>query len=149
MRRQERIKSQSSPWTASSSSRTSAEQLSNTVKTTGATPSAASSRAPASAGTADADSTAGVDYSNGTLTYTEIGEQTLIREHVTMNPGTEGGGLLTQVGDRCLFMMGSHVAHDCIIGDHVILANNATLGGHVVVEDEAMVLEMSRRMLAR
>ncbi|MBL8704554.1 MAG: acyl-ACP--UDP-N-acetylglucosamine O-acyltransferase [Rhodospirillales bacterium] len=69
----------------------------------------------------------------------EIGEDTIIREHVTMNPGTAGGGLLTKVGSRCLIMVGSHVAHDCKLGNNVILANNATLGGHVVVEDFAFL----------
>ena len=68
-----------------------------------------------------------------------IGADNMIREHVTMNPGTEGGGMVTRVGDRCLFMMGAHVAHDCIVGDRVIMANNATLGGHVVVEDDAII----------
>lgn len=68
-----------------------------------------------------------------------IGADNVIREHVTMNPGTEGGGLLTQVGDNCLFMVGSHVAHDCRIGNRVILANNATIAGHVVVEDFAIL----------
>ena len=68
-----------------------------------------------------------------------IGADNMIREHVTMNPGTEGGGLLTKVGDNCLFMMGAHVAHDCRIGDRVILANNATLAGHVIVEDDAII----------
>lgn len=62
-----------------------------------------------------------------------------IREYVTMNPGTEGGGSLTKVGDDCLFMVGSHVAHDCMVGHHVILANNATLAGHVVLGDFAIV----------
>lgn len=57
-----------------------------------------------------------------------IGTDTVIREHVTMNTGTEGGGLLTAVGDRCLIMVGAHVAHDCLIGNNVILVNNATLG---------------------
>jgi UDP-N-acetylglucosamine acyltransferase len=66
-----------------------------------------------------------------------IGENNQIREHVTMNPGTEGGGMVTKVGDNGLFMMGSHVAHDCILGNNVILANNATLAGHVVVGDHA------------
>ena len=69
----------------------------------------------------------------------EIGCNNVIREHVTMNPGTEGGGLLTKVGNNCLFMMGSHVAHDCLIGDHVILVNNATLGGHVEIEEWAII----------
>lgn len=68
-----------------------------------------------------------------------VGEDTMVREHVTMNPGTEGGGLITRVGNHCLFMVGAHVAHDCQIGDHVIMANNATLGGHVVIEDHAII----------
>ena len=68
-----------------------------------------------------------------------IGKNNLIREHVTMNPGTAGGGLLTKVGDNCLFMMSAHVAHDCQVGDNVILVNNATLAGHVSVGDFAIV----------
>ncbi|MBV8939407.1 MAG: acyl-ACP--UDP-N-acetylglucosamine O-acyltransferase, partial [Alphaproteobacteria bacterium] len=68
-----------------------------------------------------------------------IGSHTTIREHVTMNPGTEGGGMVTRVGDHCLFMVGSHVAHDCQLGDHIILANNATLAGHVTVGDHAII----------
>jgi len=68
-----------------------------------------------------------------------IGSNNVIREHVTMNPGTEGGGLLTKVGNNCLFMMGAHVAHDCQIADHVILVNNATLAGHVIIGDWAIV----------
>jgi UDP-N-acetylglucosamine acyltransferase len=68
-----------------------------------------------------------------------IGRNNRIREHVTMNPGTAGGGMLTRVGDNCLFMVGAHVAHDCQIGDHVVMANNATLAGHVVVEDYAIL----------
>lgn len=68
-----------------------------------------------------------------------IGRDNVIREHVTMNPGTEGGGMETSVGDGCLFMVGAHVAHDCHIGSHVIMANNATLGGHVVVGDFAIL----------
>jgi len=68
-----------------------------------------------------------------------IGAHNKIREHVTMNPGTEGGGMLTKVGDHCLFMVGTHVAHDCQVGNHVILANNATLAGHVSVGDHAII----------
>lgn len=68
-----------------------------------------------------------------------IGPDNKIREHVTMNPGTRGGGMVTRVGAGCLFMMGAHVAHDCQIGDRVIMANNATLAGHVVVEDDAII----------
>lgn len=68
-----------------------------------------------------------------------IGDNNTIREHVTMNPGTEGGGLLTEVGNNCLFMMASHVAHDCKVGNNVILANNATLAGHVEVGEHAII----------
>ncbi len=69
----------------------------------------------------------------------EIGPRNVIREHVTMNPGTEGGGLVTRVGSDGLFMVGAHVAHDCQLGDHVILVNNATLAGHCHVEDHAIL----------
>ena len=69
----------------------------------------------------------------------EIGADNTIREHVTINPGTEGGGMLTRIGDHGLFMVGTHVAHDCTVGNHVIFANNATLGGHVVVDDYAII----------
>lgn len=69
----------------------------------------------------------------------EIGSDVVIREHVTVNPGTEAGGMLTKVGDRCVLMIGAHVAHDCILGDNVIAVNNVLLGGHVVVEDFAII----------
>lgn len=69
----------------------------------------------------------------GERTVLEIGADCMVREHVTMNPGTEGGGGLTRVGNRGLFMVAVHVGHDCIVGDDVIMANNATLGGHVSV----------------
>ena len=69
----------------------------------------------------------------------KIGARNSIREHVTMNPGTAGGGGLTRVGDGCLFMMATHVAHDCLIGDGVIMANNATLAGHVEIGDQAVL----------
>ena len=68
-----------------------------------------------------------------------IGKNNTIREHATMNPGTEDGGMKTVVGDNNLFMMATHVAHDCIIGNNVIMANNATLGGHVVVGDRVLI----------
>jgi len=68
-----------------------------------------------------------------------IGSNNTIREHVTINPGTERGGMLTRVGNDCLLMVGAHVAHDCLLGDHVIMANNATLAGHVTVGDYAIV----------
>lgn len=69
----------------------------------------------------------------------EIGRRNVVREHVTMNPGTTGGGMVTRVGDGCLFMVGAHVAHDCRLGDNVIMANNATLAGHVVIGDYAVL----------
>ncbi len=69
----------------------------------------------------------------------EIGCNNIIREHVTMNPGTQGGGMVTRVGNNCLFMVGAHVAHDCRIADHVIMVNNATLGGHVKIDEWAIV----------
>ena len=69
----------------------------------------------------------------------EIGENTVVREHVTVHPGTEGGGLITRVGNDCLIMVGAHIAHDCHVGNSVIMANNATLGGHVTVGDYAIL----------
>jgi len=69
----------------------------------------------------------------------EIGEKNIIREYVTINPGTEGGGSKTIVGNNCLFMISSHVAHDCKIGNDVIIANNVPLGGHVTIEDSVVI----------
>ena len=68
-----------------------------------------------------------------------IGENNLIREYVTINPGTKGGGLQTVVGNNCLFMISSHIAHDCKIGNNVIIANNVPLGGHVTIEDSVII----------
>ena len=68
-----------------------------------------------------------------------IGQRTVIREHVTINPGTAGGSMATRIGNDCLLMVGAHAAHDCDIGDFVIMANNATLGGHVEVGDYAIL----------
>jgi len=68
-----------------------------------------------------------------------IGEKNIIREYVTINPGTEGGGLKTIIGNNCLFMISSHIAHDCKIGDNVIIANNVPLGGHVIIEDNVVI----------
>ena len=75
----------------------------------------------------------------GEVSELVIGQDNTIREHVTMNPGTSGGGLITRVGDGGLFMMGSHVAHDCQVGNGIIMANNATLAGHVIVGDGAII----------
>lgn len=68
-----------------------------------------------------------------------IGKNNTIREYVTMNPGTAGGGMETVVGDNGLFMIGAHIAHDCRVGDNVIMANNATIAGHVHVGDYAVI----------
>lgn len=75
----------------------------------------------------------------GERTRLIIGRRNRIREHVTMNTGTEGGGGVTRVGDDGLFMAGCHVAHDCQIGNRVILVNNVALAGHCVLEDEVIV----------
>ncbi len=69
----------------------------------------------------------------------EIGENNVIREYVTINPGTAGGGSKTIVGNNCLFMISSHVAHDCKIGNNVVIANNVPLGGHVTIEDSVII----------
>lgn len=71
----------------------------------------------------------------GEPTKLVIGERNLIREHVAMHTGTVKGGGVTVVGNDCMFMTGSNVAHDCILGDHVIMANYSSLGGHVRVGD--------------
>lgn len=68
-----------------------------------------------------------------------IGRNCTIREHVTMNPGTESGSMKTIVGDNGLFMVGVHVAHDCTVGNNVIMANNATLAGHVQVGNHVLI----------
>ncbi len=75
----------------------------------------------------------------GEPSETRIGRRNQIREFVTIHRGTAGGGMLTQIGDDCLFMAQAHVAHDCIIGDGVIMANAATLAGHVLIENNANV----------
>jgi UDP-N-acetylglucosamine acyltransferase len=68
-----------------------------------------------------------------------IGNHNTIREYASLNPGTRGGGLVTRVGDRNLLMMYCHIAHDCIVGNRNVIANGATLGGHVIVEDSVIV----------
>lgn len=75
----------------------------------------------------------------GEQTSLQIGKRNRIREHVTMNCGTEGGGGVTRVGDDGLFMAGCHVAHDAQVGDRVILVNNSALAGHCVIEDDVIV----------
>ena len=68
-----------------------------------------------------------------------IGKKNFIREYVTINPGTTGGGGKTVIGNECLFMISSHVAHDCKIGNNVVIANNVPLGGHVTIEDSVVI----------
>lgn len=72
-----------------------------------------------------------------------IGRRNIIREHVTMNPGTSGGGMVTRVGDDCLFSVSAHVAHDCAVGNHVVMTNNATLAGHVTLGDHVIMSGLS------
>jgi len=75
----------------------------------------------------------------GEETRLEVGANNVIREHVTMHPGTTGGGGVTRIGDNCLFMISAHVAHDCQVGNNVVMVNHATLGGHVRVGDFAIL----------
>lgn len=72
---------------------------------------------------------------HGEQSQTIIGKYNTIREHVTIHAGTESGIMKTVVGDHNLLMVGVHIAHDCVVGNHVIMANNVTLGGHVQIED--------------
>lgn len=75
----------------------------------------------------------------GEPSLTRIGKRNRIREFVTIHRGTKGGGMLTQTGDDCLIMAQAHIAHDCLIGNGVIMANGATLAGHVRVEEQANI----------
>ncbi|MDG1736870.1 MAG: acyl-ACP--UDP-N-acetylglucosamine O-acyltransferase [Paracoccaceae bacterium] len=75
----------------------------------------------------------------GEATKLEIGARNRIREHVTMNTGTGGGGGLTKIGNDGLFMAGCHIAHDCVIGDNVIVVNQAAIAGHCIIEDDVIV----------
>jgi len=75
----------------------------------------------------------------GEETKLEIGDNNKIREYVTINPGTAGGGGITKIGNHCLLMISSHVAHDCIVGNNVIIANNVPLGGHAHIEDDVII----------
>ena len=75
----------------------------------------------------------------GEKNYLEIGKNNTIREYVTINPGTESGGNITKIGNSCLFMISSHVAHDCKVGNNVVIANNVPLGGHATIEDGVII----------
>ena len=76
---------------------------------------------------------------NGEETNLVIGDNNKIREYVTINPGTIGGGGKTVIGSNCLFMISSHIAHDCQVGNNVIIANNVPLGGHAIIEDNVVI----------
>jgi len=76
---------------------------------------------------------------NGEKTSLVIGNNNIIREYVTVNPGTAHGGGKTIVGNNCLFMISSHIAHDCKVGNNVIIANNVPIGGHAVIEDNVII----------
>ena len=76
---------------------------------------------------------------NGEQTNLIIGDNNKIREYVTINPGTINGGGKTVIGNNCLFMISSHIAHDCQIGSNVIIANNVPLGGHAIIEDNVVI----------
>ena len=76
---------------------------------------------------------------NGEQTNLIIGDNNKIREYVTINPGTINGGGKTVIGNNCLFMISSHIAHDCQVGSNVIIANNVPLGGHAIIEDNVVI----------
>ena len=76
---------------------------------------------------------------NGEKNYLKIGDSNTFREGCTVNPGTEGGGLTTEIGNNSLFMTGAHIAHDCKVGNGTVFANQATLGGHVTIGDNAIL----------
>ena len=76
---------------------------------------------------------------NGELSKLIIGKKNTIREYVTINTGTEGGGGITTVGNNCLFMISSHIAHDCKIGNNIVIANNVPIGGHGIIEDDVII----------
>jgi UDP-N-acetylglucosamine acyltransferase len=76
---------------------------------------------------------------SGEATNLVIGDNNKIREYVTINPGTVGGGGKTVIGNNCLFMISSHIAHDCQVGNNVIVANNVPLGGHAIIEDNVVI----------
>lgn len=79
----------------------------------------------------------------GEATAVDIGSNCVIREHATVHRGTAGGRGLTRIGNDCMLMVGSHVAHDCDVGNSVILVNNVSLGGHVFVGDHAILSGMA------
>ena len=75
----------------------------------------------------------------GEKTKLEIGSDNIIREHVTINTGTDGGGGITKIGNNNLIMIGAHIAHDCIVGNNVVIANSAAIAGHAIISDEVII----------
>ena len=75
----------------------------------------------------------------GEKTELVIGNNNIIREYVTVNPGTSGGGGITKVGDNNLLMIGTHIAHDCIMGNNIVIANNAAIAGHAEISDDVII----------
>ena len=75
----------------------------------------------------------------GEQTKLKIGSNNIIREHVTINIGTNGGGGITKIGDNNLIMIAAHIAHDCIIGNNVVIANSAAIAGHAEISDEVII----------
>jgi len=80
---------------------------------------------------------------SGEKSYLEIGRNCMIREGVTVNPGTKGGNSITKVGDDCLLMLGSHIGHDAQVGNRVVLANHASVAGHVTIGDDVIIGALS------
>ncbi|WDE98395.1 acyl-ACP--UDP-N-acetylglucosamine O-acyltransferase [Lentisphaera profundi] len=81
-------------------------------------------------------------FKEGNVTYTEVGDNTIIREYVTIHSGTDDG-TITKVGSNCALLALSHVGHNTIVGDHVVLSHNATLAGHVIVDDHVVISGLS------
>ncbi|OUS08576.1 acyl-[acyl-carrier-protein]--UDP-N-acetylglucosamine O-acyltransferase [Rhodobacterales bacterium 52_120_T64] len=79
----------------------------------------------------------------GERTYLEIGASCMIREGVTVNPGTAGGTGVTRVGDNCLLMLGAHIGHDAQVGNNVVLANHASVAGHVTIGENVIIGALS------
>ena len=76
---------------------------------------------------------------NNEITKLTIGSDNIFREYANVNVGTEGGGGITSIGNNSLFMVGAHIAHDCIVGNNIVMANQATIAGHVSVDDNAIL----------
>ena len=76
---------------------------------------------------------------NGEITKLTIGDNNIIREYVTINPGTLQGGGVTKIGNKNLLMIGAHIAHDCVLGNQIVIANNAAIAGHAEIDDNVIL----------